>query len=103
MSRERFNAKVSEFETCEQRNFLYSNSYKQCQSLLLEEEIKSKFSILARQKKLFDKVKSTIQSKVSIFDFAHVSCLFLFGNDSKLSKVREVHNKKLHNFGLGSR
>ena len=76
-------------------NLRYSNSYKQCQSLLLKEEIKNKVSILARQKKEFDKVKSAIQSKVSIFDFAHVSCLFLVGNDCNLSKVRDVHNKKL--------
>ena len=85
-------------------NLRYSNSYKQCQSLLLKEEIKSKVSTLARQKKEFHKVKAAIQSKVSIFDFAHVSCLFLVGNDSKsLTKVREVHNKKLHNLGLENR
>ena len=71
--------------------------------MLLKEEIKNKVFILARQKKEFDKVKSAIQSKVSIFDFAHVSCLFLVGNDSKLSKVRDVHNKKLHNLGLENR
>ena len=85
------------------RNLRYSNSYKQCQSLLLKEEIKNKVSILARQKKEFDKVKSAIQSKVSIFDFAHVLCLFLVGNNSKLSKVRDLHNKKLHNLGLENR
>ena len=85
------------------RNLRYSNSYKQCQSLFLKEEIKNKVSILARQKKEFDKVKSAIQSKVSILDFAHVSCLILVGNDSKLSKVRDVHNKKLHNLGLENR
>ena len=85
------------------RNLRYSNSYKQWQSLLLKEEIKNKVSILARQKKEFDKVKSSIQSKVSTFDFAHVSCLFLVGNDSKLGKVRDVHNKKLHNLGLENR
>ena len=87
----------------ENRNLRYSNSYKQCQSLLLKEEIKSKVSTLARQKKEFHKVKAAIQSRVSIFDFAHVSCLFLVGNDSKLSKVREVHKKKLHNLGLENR
>ena len=71
--------------------------------MLLKGEIKHKVSILARQKKEFDKVKSAIQSNVSLFDFAHVSCLFLVGNDSKLSKVRDVHNKKLHNLGLENR
>ena len=63
------------------RNLYYSNSYKQCQSLLLKEEIKNKVSILARQKKEFDKVKSAIKSKVAIFDFANISCLFSVGNE----------------------
>ena len=66
-------------------------------------EIKNKVSILAWQKNEFDKVKSAMQSKVSIFDLAHVSCLFLVGNDSKLSIVRDVHNKKLHNLRLENR
>ena len=37
--------------------------------------------------------------------FAHVSCFFFFlvGNDSKLGKVRNVHNKKLHYLGLENR
>ena len=68
-------------------NLRYSNSYKQCQSLLLKEEIKSRVSILARQNKEFHKVKSTIQSRVSIFHFAHVSCLFLVGNTPSLVKL----------------
>ena len=67
------------------RNLCYSNSYEQWQSLLLKEEIKSKVSILAWQKKEFNKVKSTIQSNGSMFDSAHVSRLFLVGNDSKPS------------------
>ena len=75
----------------------------QCQSLLLKEEIKNKFSILASEKKEFDKVKSARQSTASVFGFAHVSCLFLAGNDSKLKKVRDVHNKKLHNLRLENR
>ena len=74
------------------RNLRYSNSYKHCQSLLLKEEIRNKVSILARQKKEFDKVKPAIHLKVSIFDFAQVSCLFLVGNDSKLRKVRESYS-----------
>ena len=81
-------------------NLCYSNSCKQCQSLLLKEKIKSKVSILPRQKKELDEVKSVIQSNVSILDLAHVSYLFLVGNDSKFSKVRDVHNKKLHKLGL---
>ena len=60
------NLKLANFNLC------YSNSYKQCQSLLRKEEIKNKVSILVRQKKEFDKVKSAIQSRVLVFDFAHV-------------------------------
>ena len=71
--------------------------------MLLKEEVKNNVSILARQKKESDKVKSAIKSKISIFDFAYVSCLFLVWNDSKLSKVWHVHNKKLHNLGLQNR
>ena len=71
LSEEWFNTKVSEFQTCEFQSLL-SNSYKQCQFLLRKEEIKNKVSILVRQKKEFDKVKSAIQSRVLVFDFAHV-------------------------------
>ena len=39
------------------RNLCYSNSYRQCQSLLQKEEMKNKVSILAKQKKEFHKVK----------------------------------------------
>ena len=72
--------------------------------MLRKEEIKNKVSILVRQKKEFDKAKSAIQSKVLVFDFAHVLRLFfLVMNDFKLSKVRNVHNKKLHNLRLENR
>ena len=77
-------------------NLCYSYSYKQCQYWLLKEGIKNKVSILTRQKKEFNKVKSAIQSMVSLFDFAHVSCFFLTGTDPNLSKIRDVHNKKCH-------
>ena len=31
-----------------------------------------------------------------MFEFAHLSCLFLVGNNSKLVKIKQVHYKKLH-------
>ena len=40
---------------------------------------------------------------VSVFNFAHVSCLFLARNYSKLNKVRDVHNKNFSNLVLESR
>ena len=57
-----------------------------CQFLLLKEGIKSKVSVLPRQRREFMNVKANIKSKVPIFDFAHVSCLFQVGKDSKLCK-----------------
>ena len=53
------------------------------------------------QTKEFNKLKEGIESKVSrSINLAHVSCLFLGGNDSNLCKVRKVQNKKLHDLGL---
>ena len=40
---------------------------------------------------------------VSVFNFAHVSCLFLAKNYSKLNKGRDVHNKNFSNLVLESR
>ena len=69
------------------RNLRYSDSFKQCQSLLLKEEIKTKVSMLTRQKKEFDEIKSAIESKGSILDIAHVSCFFWLGVTPSLPKL----------------
>ena len=37
-----------------------------------------------------------------MFDFVHLSCLFLVGNDSKLVKIKQVLYKKLHALGKDS-
>ena len=37
-----------------------------------------------------------------MFDFAHLSCLFLVGNDSKLVKLKQVHYKNFHALGRDS-
>ena len=42
----------------------------------------------------------TIKSKVSIIDFSHISCLFLVGNNKKILNVKEIHSKKLKEFGM---
>ena len=34
-----------------------------------------------------------------MFDFSHLPCLFLAGNDSKPVKIKQVHYKKLHALG----
>ena len=77
----------------------YSKTYKQCQLMLLKEEIKTKSSIISKQKKDFEIVRNSIKQTVSLFDFTHLSCLFLVCNDSKLVKIKQVHYKKLHALG----
>ena len=67
--------------------------------MLLIEETKTKSSIISKQKKEFEVVRNYIKKTVSFFDFAHLSCLFLVGNDSKLVKIKQFHYKKLHALG----
>ena len=59
--------------------------------MLFKEEIKTK--------KELETVRNSIKKTVSLFDFAHLPCLFLVGNDSKLVKIKQVHYKKLHALG----
>ena len=80
----------------------FSRMYKQCQRQLLKQEIKEKVSIISKQKKEFTALKKLIKKKLSIIDFAHIYCLFLVGNDNKITKVKEAHCKKLKNLGLVS-
>ena len=80
----------------------HSRTYKQCQLMLLKEEIKTKSSIISKQKKDFEIVRNSIKQIVSLFDFTHLSCLFLVGNDSRLVKIRQFHYKKLHALGKDS-
>ena len=49
-----------------------------------------------KQKKDFDIVRNSIKQTASLFDFTHLSCLFLYCNDSKLVNMKQVHYKKLH-------
>ena len=63
-------------------NFKLTNSNLRCskkykQTLLFKSEMKTKTSIIARQKKDFVHVKNILKEKVSTFDFVHISCLFL--------------------------
>ena len=81
-------------------NLRNSITYKECQLQLLNQEIKDKKTIISRQKKEFDKIKKGIKVEISYLDFAHVCCLFLVQNDKKLTKVKDVHMKKLINLGV---
>ena len=68
----------------------------------MKQEIKEKVSIISKQKKEFTALKKLIEKKLSIINFAHICCLFLVGNDKKITKVKEAHCKKLKNLGLVS-
>ena len=59
-------------------------------------------SIISKLKKDFEVVRNIIKKTTSLFGFAHLSCLFLVGNDSKLVKINHVHYKKLLALGKDS-
>ena len=67
--------------------------------MLLKEEIKTKRSIISKQKKDFEIVRNSIKQTVSLFDLTHLSCLYHVCNDSKLVKIKQVHYKKKHALG----
>ena len=70
-----------------------SRTYKQCQLMLLKEEIKTKSRIISKQKKDFEIVRNSIKQTKPLFDFTKLSCLFLVCNDNKLVKIKQVHYK----------
>ena len=70
--------------------------HEQCQLMLLNEDIKTKSSIISKQNEI---VRNSFKQTVSLFDFIHLSCLFLVCNDSKLIKIKKVHYRKLHALG----
>ena len=58
--------------------------------------------LIFKQKEEFTSLKKLIKNKLSITDFAHICCLFLVGNDKKITKVKKTHCKKLKKLGLTS-
>ena len=78
----------------------HSRTYKQCQLMLLKEEIKTKSSIISKQRKDFEIARNSIKQTVSLFDFTLV--LFVSSNDSTLVKIKQVNYKKLHALGKGN-
>ena len=67
--------------------------------MVLKEEIKTKSSIISKQKKYFEIVRNSIKQTVSLFDFTYLSCLFLAWITRKLVEIKQVHSKKLHVLG----
>ena len=64
-----------------------------------KKRLKQKVALFSNRKKDFEIVRNSIKKTVSLFDFAHLSYLFLVGNDGKLVKIKQVHYKKLHALG----
>ena len=64
--------------------------------MLVKEEIKTKSTIISKQKKEFEIVRNIIKKTVSLFDFAHLSALFIVGHDSKLVNVKQVHYRNCY-------
>ena len=80
----------------------FSRTYKQWQLQLLKQKIKKKVSIISKQKKELTALKKLIKNRLSIIDFAHICCLFLVGNEKKISKVKQTYFKKIKDLGLVS-
>ena len=70
--------------------------------MLLKEEIKTKSSIISKQKKNL-RLLETVPKRLYHCLILHIlSCLFLVGNDSKLVKLKQVHYKNFHALGRDS-
>ena len=76
-------------------NLKNSKSYKECQKLLLEEEIREKQKKLEDINKNFEKIKKDLNAVLSYFDFLHVTSLFLSPNIEAMEKVEFKQNVKL--------
>ena len=74
-----------------------SDSYKQCQELLLNEEIKKKQDELAKARIEFKTMKTNLYEKISYFDFLYIVSLFLDKNKSAIEKIEIKQNIKLLN------
>lgn len=69
--------------------------YKDCQYLLLEEEICSKEKKLVEAKKTFEKIKKDLHNSLSYFDFLLVTSLFFEPNIKAMEKMELKQNMKL--------
>ena len=72
-----------------------STTYDNCQSLLLEEELRTKRKLLADLETKFKKAKNDLHEILSYFDFLHIISLFLDRNTLELEKVELRQNAKL--------
>ena len=66
-----------------------STTYKECQKLLLQQEIDEKQKQLKEYQKNFNKLKSDLHGNLSYFDYLHITSLFFEPN------VKTIETSKL--------
>ena len=77
-------------------NLKYSSTCRLCQLNVLREEICQKKSTLKSLQKEFSSVKVSLQNELNLFDFAHVSTLFIGIKDKILKSKSSVQQKKFY-------
>ena len=77
-------------------NLRNSNTYIHCQKELLNEEIVQKNKSIEELRNLLRNIKSELQEKLNVIDYAHVLSCFLQSNDRFISTHRDVQDKKLN-------
>ena len=76
------------------KDFLNSQTYRQCQRKLLKQEISNKKRRARLLRKDLQSVRNDLMSKLKWIDFNHLCNLFLLGNDKALRKHQKIQNKK---------
>ena len=76
-------------------NLKKSTTYKDCQQLLLQEEIHVKEKKSEELKKNFEYIKKDLHEKLSYFDFLFVTSLFFEPNIKAIEKIELKQNAKL--------
>lgn len=71
--------------------------YLKYQKLMLRDEIKNNETLHNSTIKQFQRHKDSLRAVLSVIDFAHISSVYLCGNDNRINQVRETHDKKLFN------
>ena len=80
-----------------------SKAYQECQRKLLKQEVTNKKSARRTIDSQLKQLKDALVRRLSLVDFSHVISLFLRSNDAALTKLQEVHKKKLYNLGFFER
>ena len=74
---------------------ILSSTHKDCQKLLLEEEICAKQKKLEELNKDFERIKKDLHCTLSYFDFLHITSLFSEPNVEAMEKMELKQNLKL--------